>query len=81
MVTFGPSTVPFEGEDFSTVHGSPFDRGTADSYYSRGEQPHWYPNGTGTLPRIEGADMSTAEIHAYLAGYLYNEFNGDKKQW
>ena len=81
MMTFGPSTVAFEREDFSTVHGSPFDRGTADSYYSRGEQPHWYPNGTGNLPRIESADMSMAELRAYFAGYRYNEFNGDKKEW
>ena len=29
-----------------TSHGSPFDRGGADSYYRRGFDPHWYPGGT-----------------------------------
>ena len=28
------------------IHGSPFDRGSADSWYSRERKPHFYPNGT-----------------------------------
>ena len=28
------------------THGSPFDRGSADSWYGRERKPHFYPNGT-----------------------------------
>lgn len=71
----------FEGEKFPAYHGSPFDRGAADSYYHRPEEPHWYPNGTYMLPKITSADMSLAELRAYYAGYRYNEAYGDKKEW
>lgn len=63
------------------VHGSPYDRGSADSYYRRGRQPHWYPNGTGNLPRIDQADMTVDEIKAYNAGYDDNEREGNHKDW
>lgn len=68
-------------EKYNTVHGSPFDRGSADSYYNRPRSPHWYPNGTGNGQRIERQDMSVEEIEAYYAGYDYNEECGDKKRW
>ena len=29
------------------VHGSPQDRGSADRYYHRPFDPHWWPQGTG----------------------------------
>lgn len=74
-------TVSYRGEVFSRAHGSPFDRGSADSYYGRGEQPHWYPNGTGNSPRIESSEMSLKELRAYFAGYQWNEQFGDKKDW
>ena len=74
-------TINFEGEKFPTFHGSPFDRGSADSYYHRPEEPHWYPNGTYNPPKVTSADMSLAELRAYYAGYRYNEAYGDKKQW
>lgn len=73
--------IDFRGEKFSCVHGSPFDRGSADSYYGRGETPHWYPQGTGNGDRVESKDMSLAELRAYYAGFEYNELYGDKKQW
>ena len=60
-------------------HGSLYDRGSADSYYGRGVQPHWYPNGTYNDPRIE--DLTKEQIAEYHAGYDDNERNGDKKQW
>jgi hypothetical protein len=73
--------VEFEGQKFDQFHGSPFDRGSADSYYSRPEEPHWYPNGTGNLPKITGEEMTLAQMRAYYAGYRWNEQGGDKKQW
>ena len=62
-------------------HGGPWDRGTADSYYGRGYNPHYYLGATSFTPRIELAEMSAAEITAYTAGYEWNEKNGDKKSW
>jgi hypothetical protein len=66
---------------YDTAHGSAFDRGSADSYYSRGRNPHLYPNGTYNEPRIPEDMMSPEEIEAYHAGYDYNDQFGDKKSW
>lgn len=73
--------IEFRGEKFPQFHGSPFDRGSADSYYGRGQTPHWYPNGTYNDPKIESKDMTLAEIRAYFAGHAYNEEFGNKKDW
>jgi hypothetical protein len=73
--------VKFQGQEYEQSHGSPFDRGSADSYYHRGPVPHWYPKGTGHDPRVEARDMSPEEIDAYFAGYNQNEQLGNKKDW
>lgn len=62
-------------------HGGPYDRGSADSYYGRGHNPHYYQEGTATSPRVEAADMTAEEIAAYTAGYEDNEASGDRKEW
>jgi hypothetical protein len=74
-------TVVFNGVTYDASHGSPFDRGSADSYYGRPQSPHKYPNGTGNPPRIEAQDMTLAEMAQYFRGYEYNERFGDKKSW
>lgn len=74
-------TIEFEGIVYDASHGSPFDRGSADSYYGRPQSPHKYPNGTGNAPRVEAQDMTLAEMRAYYRGYEYNEQLGDKKNW
>lgn len=71
--------VTWQSED--TRHGGPFDRGSADSYYGRGVNPHFYVGGTGTSARVDFGEMTNAEVQAYLAGYEYNEIRGDKKEW
>ena len=73
--------VEFRGEEFEQFHGSPFDRGSADSYYGRAQDPHWWPEGTYKGQRVEAQDMSLAQMRAYFAGYAYNEQFGDKKDW
>ena len=73
--------VYFQGQTYETWHGSPFDRGSADSYYGRVAKPHWYPEGTGHGQAITEERMSLAEIEAYYAGYDHNERFGDKKSW
>lgn len=60
-------------------HGSLFDRGSADSYYSRWKEPHWWPEGTGHGERV--TELNEAEIEEYMAGYEWNERHGDKKSW
>jgi hypothetical protein len=75
------STVYFQGVEYTTWHGSPFDRGSADSYYHRGAKPHWWPEGTGRGECITEERMSLAEIEAYFAGYDHNERYGGKKEW
>ena len=60
-------------------HGGLFDRGSADSYYGRGHDPHWYPQGTGNGQKI--TDLNQYEIAEYIAGYNYNERLGDKKNY
>jgi hypothetical protein len=73
--------VEFRGEEFDAGHGSPFDRGSADSWYSRPQHPHWYPQGSYKGQRVEAKDMTLAELRAYYAGYDYNEQFGGKKAW
>ncbi len=68
-------------DKFDTRHGGPFDRGSADSYYRRGRQPHYYTGGTGMSDRIEQADMTEQQIADYQAGFDWNEQFGDTKDW
>ena len=64
---------------FDTRHGGAFDRGSADSWYSRGIEPHYYVGGTGTSEKI--TDLTEKQIAEYMAGYEYNEMFGGKKDW
>jgi hypothetical protein len=60
-------------------HGSLFDRGSADSYYGRPANAHWYPTGTYNGKAV--IELTSAEVAEYQAGYDYNEQYGDKKSW
>ena len=68
-------------KQYDQRHGGPFDRGSADSWYSRPRNPHFYVGDTSTSPMIPEAQMRPEEIQAYLAGYQWNEQFGDKKSW
>ena len=57
---------------YDTRHGGPYDRGTADAYYGREFNPHYYVGGTYTSLRVELAEMTVEEIVAYSAGYNQN---------
>jgi hypothetical protein len=62
-----------------TRHGGAFDRGSADSYYGRPRNPHYFKGASyDSEPTTE---LSEEEVCAYDAGYDYNEEYGDKKQW
>lgn len=58
---------------YSQRHGGPYDRGSADSYYGRKFDPHYYLADTYNSKRIGQEDMTTEEIEAYAAGYSENE--------
>jgi hypothetical protein len=69
----------YKGREYDAAHGGPFDRGSADSYYGRGRDPHYYPQGTYKGDRVER--LTAEQVEAYYAGYDYNEQFGDKKDW
>ena len=60
--------VPIESNQLP-VHGGPQDRGSADVYYHREYDPHWYQSGTGKGNRIEISRMTHAQIEEYKYGY------------
>jgi hypothetical protein len=61
-------------------HGGPYDRGTADSWYNREYNPHYFVGDSYSSPRIEMAQMTVQEIVAYTAGYTNNEADGNHKE-
>ena len=52
-----------------TRHGGPWDRGSADAYYRRPFQPHYFKGDTYNSERVEKNNMSKEEIAAYTDGY------------
>jgi hypothetical protein len=71
----------FEGKTYDSRHGGAFDRGSADSWYSRGMNPHMFIGDSYQSIEIGVRDMTQESIDAYLAGYAYNERFGGKKSW
>ena len=64
--------------DYTPRHGGPLDRGSADRYYGRPFDPHYWPEGTYKGTRVEEADMTVDQIEEYRYGY--NNEN-DRKDW
>lgn len=62
------------GDDMT--HGSPHDRGSADSYYSRAKIPHKIIDEKRIM--LEPGSSEAAE---YDAGYEQNEGIGNHKDW
>jgi len=63
-------------KDSKDYHGSPYDRGGADSYYKRGRVPHKMIN-----KEIIWLKPDTQEWRDYHEGYDENERIGSHKQW
>lgn len=59
-----------------TRHGGAYDRGTADSYYGRERDPHYYTGASYDSIRLDAVDMSEEEITAYNQGYDHYEAIG-----
>ena len=66
---------------YSRRHGGPYDRGSADSYYQRSYNPHYYVGDTYSSPRVETENMTPEEIVAYTKGFNDNEESGNFKDW
>ena len=73
--------VNYRGKNYSRRHGGPFDRGSADSYYGRPYNPHYYRGATYTSTLVPLSGMTPSQIDNYAAGYNWNEECGDKKEW
>ncbi len=61
------------------LHGSLYDRGMADNYYSRPPVPHYGGVGGESGPRTLVDDVDS--VDEYMAGYNDNEESGTKKDW
>lgn len=59
-------------------HGGAYDRGSADAYYNRPLDPHYYRGDTYMSERVGLALMTPAEITAYTAGYRDTT---ERKDW
>lgn len=66
---------------YDTRHGSPYDRGSADAWYRRSFNPHYFVGDSYSSPRVEMAEMTATEITAYATGYRHGEEAGDHKEW
>jgi hypothetical protein len=71
--------VEYDGREYEVEHGDAFDRGSADSYYGRSRKPH--RGGVGGDSGPLQLNLTPQEIADYMAGYDWNEANGDKKDW
>lgn len=57
-------------------HGGPFDRGTADAYYQRKFNPHFYVGDTYSSDLVEQDKMTAGEVTAYAQGYKEQHDSG-----
>jgi len=62
-------------------HGGPHDRGSADAYYQRPFDPHYFKGDTYSSERVGVKDMTWPEIEAYTVGYAERTAAGDFKDW
>ena len=60
-------------------HGGPFDRGSADFYYGRPYNPHYFEGGTHSSPCVY--TLTDEELQAYDFGWDEAESRGDRKDW
>jgi hypothetical protein len=73
-------TITYKNKTYNIRHGGPFDRGSADSYYNRSPNPHYFEGATYYTDEI-AIEPGTPEWDEYMAGYEYNEEFGNKKDW
>ena len=62
-------------------HGSPYDRGSADSYYQRSFRPHYFVGDTHMSDEIQQSEMTFEEIQEYIRGWRENQAAQNFKDW
>ena len=62
-------------------HGSPYDRGSADSYYQRSFRPHYFVGDTYNSDEIQQSEMTFEEIEEYIRGWRENQAAQNFKDW
>ena len=62
-------------------HGGPYDRGSADSYYQRGFEPHYFVGDTYSTEKVKITDVNSNAYRAYKQGYDDNERAINFKKW
>jgi hypothetical protein len=62
-------------------HGGPYDRGSADAYYGRPFNPHYYAGKSYQSQLVEQSAMTIDQLDEYRAGYEEQVQSGDFKQW
>jgi hypothetical protein len=62
-----------------TRHGGAYDRGSADAWYGRPAEPHYFKGDTYFSDKVEEVNMTPEEIAAYMAGYNNTPFA--QKEW
>ena len=62
-------------------HGSPYDRGSADSYYQRSFRPHYFVGDTHMSDEIQQSEMTLEEIQEYTRGWRENQEAQNFKEW
>ena len=65
-------------EKASMRHGGPYDRGSADAYYGRGRDPHFYHGASYQSERVEAPQMTEQEVAEYNAGF---DGETNRKDW
>ena len=62
-------------------HGSPYDRGTADAYYQRPYNPHYFQGDTHQSYEFAQDEMSAIEIDEYTDGWNHQKKVGIFKEY
>ena len=62
-------------------HGSPYDRGSADSYYQRSFRPHYFVGDTYNSDEIQQSEMTFEECEEYIRGWRENQAAQNFKDW
>jgi len=66
-------------DKYDQSHCSPFDCGSADYYYWRVREPHYWEGGKVSGTKI--TELTPDQVEAYNAGYDYSEYIGERKLW
>ena len=67
-----------EQTKYDERHGGPYDRGSADAWYGRKRNPHYFNGGTGMMIYAI-TDLTDHQRDAYNAGFDEQVASGDFK--